>query len=114
MTLHYTATAEDNGKKLFSILRYRLHLSAGLIKRLKHQTLMYVNGTPVYTNHIIAPGNKITLPLPEERADFPPEPGPSSPSTSLPVSSFILPPPEIPVHWRIVCWPILAAARCTR
>lgn len=58
MTLHYTATAEDNGKKLFSILRYRLHLSAGLIKRLKHQTLMYVNGTPVYTNHIIAPGDQ--------------------------------------------------------
>lgn len=76
MTLHYTATAEDSGKKLFSILRYRLHLSAGLIKRVKHQTLMYVNGTPVYTNHIIAPGDKITLPLPEEHADFPPEPGP--------------------------------------
>ena len=63
MTLHYTATAEDSGKKLFSILRYRLHLSTGLIKRLKHQTLMYVNGTPAYTNHIIAPGDKITLPL---------------------------------------------------
>ena len=76
MTLHYTATAEDSGKKLFSILRYRLHLSTGLIKRLKHQTLMCVNGTPVYTNHIIAPGDKITLPLPEEHADFPPEPGP--------------------------------------
>ena len=76
MTLHYTATAEDSGKKLFSVLRYRLHLSAGLIKRLKHQTLMYVNGTPVYTNYIIAPGDEITLPLPEEHADFPPEPGP--------------------------------------
>ena len=76
MTLHYTATAEDSGKKLFSILRYRMHLSAGLIKRLKHQTLMYVNGTPVYTNYIISPGDEITLPLPEEHADFPPEPGP--------------------------------------
>ena len=75
MTLHYTAVPEDSGKKLFSILRYRLHLSAGLIKRLKHQTLMYVNGMPVYTNYIISPGDEIALPLPEEHADFPPEPG---------------------------------------
>ena len=52
MTLHYTAVPEDSGKKLFSILRYRLHLSAGLIKRLKHQTLMYVNGMPVYLSLI--------------------------------------------------------------
>lgn len=75
MTLYYTATPEDSGKKLFSILRYRLHLSAGLIKRLKYQTPMCVNGTPVYTNHIISSGDRISLLLPEEHADFPPEPG---------------------------------------
>lgn len=76
MTLHYTATAEDSGKKLFSILRYRLHLSAGLIKRLKHQTLMYVNGTPVYTNYIIAPGDRDHPTATEGTRGFPPEPGP--------------------------------------
>lgn len=76
MTLHYTAAPEDSGRKLFSILRYRLHLSAGLIKRLKHQTQFYVNGSPVFTDYRIASGDEISLPLPEEHADFPPEPGP--------------------------------------
>lgn len=76
MTLHYTAAAEDQGKKLFSILRYRLHVSAGQIKRLKYQTVMLVNGTPVHTDYVISPGDVIALPLPEEHADFPPEPGP--------------------------------------
>lgn len=76
MTLHYTATAEDWGKKLFSILRYRLHVSAGQIKRLKYQTVMLVNGIPVHTDYVVLPGDEIALPLPEEHAEFPPEPGP--------------------------------------
>ena len=76
MTLHYTATAQDRGKKLFSILRYRLHVSAGQIKRLKYQTVMLVNGAPVHTDFVVSPGDVIALPLPEEHADFPPEPGP--------------------------------------
>lgn len=75
MVLRYTAGPEDTGKKLFSILRYRLHISAGQIKRLKHQTRMYVNGSPVYTNYVVSPGDQIVLPLPPEHADFPPEPG---------------------------------------
>lgn len=74
MVLRYTAGPEDTGKKLFSILRYRLHISAGQIKRLKHQTRMYVNGSPVYTNYVVSPGDQIVLPLPPEHADFPPNP----------------------------------------
>lgn len=75
MTLHYTAAPEDAGKTLFSILRYRLRVSAGQIKRLKYQTTMFVNGTPVHTDYRVQPGDVITLPLPEEHAAFPPEPG---------------------------------------
>ena len=70
MTLHYTAAPEDSGRKLFSILRYRLHLSAGLIKRLKHQTQFYVNGSPVFTDYRIASGDEISLPLPEEHREL--------------------------------------------
>ena len=76
MTLHYTAVPEDRGKKLFSILRSRLHVSAGQIKRLKYQTVMLVNGQPVHTDFMISPGDEIALPLPPEHASFPPEPGP--------------------------------------
>ena len=75
MTLHYTAVPEDQGKKLFSILRNRLHVSAGQIKRLKYQTVMLVNGQPVHTDFVVSPGDEIILPLPPEHAAFPPEPG---------------------------------------
>lgn len=76
MTLHYTAGPQDAGKKLFSVLHYRLRISTGQIKRLKYQTSMLVNGRPVHTNYLVSPGDRIDLPLPEEHADFPPEPGP--------------------------------------
>ncbi len=76
MTLHYTAGAQDGGKKLFFLLHDRLRISTGQIKRLKYQTTMLVNSQPVHTNYVIAPGDEIELPLPEEQADFPPEPGP--------------------------------------
>ena len=75
MTLHYFVTKEDDGKRLFSILRYRMHISAGMIKRMKFQTVMYVNGSPVHTDYLVRLGDAITLPLPQESADFPPEPG---------------------------------------
>ena len=50
MTLNYTAGPMDAGKTLFSVLRYRLNISAGQIKRLKYQTCMLVNGIPVHTD----------------------------------------------------------------
>lgn len=76
MTLHYIVQQEDGGKKLFSILRYRMRLSAGYIKRVKYLTKFFVNGEAVYADHRVSPGDEIMLTLPEEHADFPPEPGP--------------------------------------
>lgn len=76
MILRHIVTEEEAGKKLFSLLHYRMKLSTALIKRLKYQTTMYVNDQPVYTDYIVKPGDRISLPLPEEHADFPPEPGP--------------------------------------
>ena len=75
MILRYTADAGDAGKTLFTILRYRLHMSAGLIRRCKFQTVMYVNDVPVHTDHRLRIGDRICLPLPEEHAEFPPEHG---------------------------------------
>ena len=75
MTLHYIAQPEDAGRKLFSVLHYRLHIATGQIKRLKYQTQMLVNGQPVHTNYVLSPGDRIDLPLPEKHASFPPEPG---------------------------------------
>lgn len=76
MILRYRVGPQEAGKKLFSVLRYQMRLSAGLIKRLKYQTTMYVDGVPVHTDYVLSPGQEITLPLPAEHAAFPPEPGP--------------------------------------
>lgn len=75
MTLNYTVEPQDQGKKLFSILRYRMELSSGYIKRVKHLTQFFVNGTPVYTDYRVSPEDHIQVTLPPEQADFPPEPG---------------------------------------
>lgn len=75
MTLSYTVLPEDAGKKLFSILRYRMHMSSGYIKRVKHLTRFFVNENAEYTNYIVSAGDRISVTLPEEQADFPPEPG---------------------------------------
>ena len=57
------------------MLRYRLRISAGQIKRLKYQTVMLVDGTPVHTDYRVRTGETVSLTLPEEHATFPPEPG---------------------------------------
>lgn len=75
MTLRYTVSPEDTGKTLFSILHYRMRVSTGQIKRLKYQTVMLVNGQPVHTDYRVSADDVVELPLPEEHADFPPEPG---------------------------------------
>ena len=75
MTLTYQAGPQDAGKQLFSVLRYRLRISAGQIKRLKYQTVMLVDGKPVHTDYILSPGQTVSLTLPPEQASFPPEPG---------------------------------------
>ena len=75
MTLHYTVGPDDVNRTLFSVLRYRLNISAGQIKRLKFQTCMLVNGSPVHTDYRVSLDDIIELPLPEEHASFPAEPG---------------------------------------
>lgn len=75
MILKHTVTAEDAGRKLFSVLHYRMKLSTGLIKRLKYLTIIQVNGQQAFTNYIVKEGDEILLPLPPETAEFPPEEG---------------------------------------
>ena len=75
MTLHYICDSADTGRTLFTVLRYRLHMSAGMIRRCKFQTIMYVNDEPAHTDLRLKAGDRIELPLPAEQADFPPEPG---------------------------------------
>ena len=56
MILTHTAQRET---RLLSILRRELGMSSGLASRLKYCGAYTVNGEPVFTNHIVHPGDEI-------------------------------------------------------
>ena len=72
MELRHTAQREG---KLLSFLRRELRLSGGLCKRLKYEHAFAVNGTAVYTDFMVHPGDVITVRLSEEPPEYPAEEG---------------------------------------
>ena len=75
MELRCTAQREC---RLLGILRRELQLSSGLIKRLKWQNALFVNGEPARTDRLIVPGDAVTVLLDEQQEGFPAEPLPLS------------------------------------
>ena len=73
MELRHIAAREG---RLSSILREDMKMSAGLMNRMKWQELLFVNGQPVHTDHIVKPGDVVTVPLEEPAPEYPPETGP--------------------------------------
>ena len=61
--------------RLSSFLKEELHMSTGLMNRLKWQDKLFVNETPVHTDHTVMPGDIITVPLEEEKPDYPAQDG---------------------------------------
>lgn len=72
MELRHIAAREG---KLLSFLRRELRLSSGLCKRLKYDHAFAVNGTAVYTDFPVHPGDLITVQLAEEPPEYPAEQG---------------------------------------
>lgn len=72
MQLTHTATRAG---RLSSFLRGELQMSAGLMNKLKWGDAIRVNGTPQHTNFPVAPGDVITVQLPDVTADYPAELG---------------------------------------
>ena len=66
--------AQRSGK-LLTFLRRELELSSSLVKRLKWQQALLVNGAVVKTDHFVQPGDEITVRLDEEIPEFPPQDG---------------------------------------
>lgn len=64
--------------RLLSLLRRELGLSTSLIRRLKYQNALFVNGAAAHTDHPVAPGDEILVRLEEGAPDFPSEDGPLS------------------------------------
>ncbi len=72
MELRYTATRDG---RLSSLLREDMHISTGLMNRLKWQDKLFVNGVSRHTDHPVRAGDVITLPLEEPEADYPAQDG---------------------------------------
>ena len=62
MILSHLCTREA---PLLSIIRRELALSSGLVKRLKWQDALLLNGVPVHTNARVRPGDRVTVDLSE-------------------------------------------------
>lgn len=61
---------------LSSFLKGELHMSTGLINKLKWGDSIRVNGSPQRTNYPVKPGDWITVTMEEESPEYPAEDGP--------------------------------------
>ena len=61
MILRYTITDADEGKTAEAIMRQRLHISASLIKRVKHAAGITVFGEVVFSNYTLKKGEVLTV-----------------------------------------------------
>ena len=73
MELSHTAIRSG---RLSSFLKGELHMSTGLMNKLKWGDSIRVNGIPQRTNYPVAPGDVITVRLDEETPEYPAEDGP--------------------------------------
>ena len=66
MTMVLHCTAQRTGK-LLSFLRRELHMSSGLVSRLKFLNSFFVDGEPAHTDRKIRPGQEISVVIEESR-----------------------------------------------
>ncbi|MBR4863296.1 MAG: RluA family pseudouridine synthase [Oscillospiraceae bacterium] len=72
--MELTHTAARPGR-LSTFLKNELHMSSGLINRLKWQDKIFVNGIPRHNDWQVSAGDVITVPLDEPTPDYPAEEG---------------------------------------
>jgi 23S rRNA pseudouridine1911/1915/1917 synthase len=60
MIVEYKVPEEGRGKTVLTVLKRELELSASLIRRLKREQGIIVNGKPVFTNYVLSPGETVS------------------------------------------------------
>ena len=73
--MELTHAAVRSGR-LSSFLKDELHMSSGLINRLKWQNRILVNGRPEHNDYAVQPGDVITALLDDPQPEYPAEDGP--------------------------------------
>ena len=71
MTLEHTT---ERRARLDAVLHTDMGISAGLIRRLKWQNALFVNGEPAHTDRIVLPGDAVLVCIEESAEGFEPEP----------------------------------------
>ena len=61
MILRYDVKETDNGRKVNSIMRRELCISAALTRRLKQVSAIFLNGQLVFTDRVVSPGDTVTI-----------------------------------------------------
>jgi 23S rRNA pseudouridine1911/1915/1917 synthase len=61
MILKYIVKESDAGRKIYSIMRRELCISAALTRRLKQVNGIFLNEERVFTNHTVLPGETIAI-----------------------------------------------------
>ena len=69
----HTVTSEDDGMEVRQITRQYFDFSARLRNRIKRQKLTMKNGEPAEGWHKVREGDVISITLPDEHSNFPPE-----------------------------------------
>lgn len=73
--MELTHTAVRKGR-LSSFLKDELHMSSGLINRLKWQNRILVNGKSEHNDYVVQPGDVITVLLDDPQPEYPAQDGP--------------------------------------
>ncbi len=69
MILKYTAKETDSGEKVLTILKRRLFCSGTLVKRLKSNNTIYLNGQPTFSNVQVKVGDEVSVVILEHRTN---------------------------------------------
>lgn len=69
----YIITKEDKGVPVKGLLRHKFSFSSRLLSKIKFQNLVFLNGEPTAGWVIPSHGDVLSVTLPEEKSDFPPE-----------------------------------------
>ncbi len=69
MILKYTATETDSDEKVLTILKRRLFCSGTLVKRLKSNNTIYLNGQPTFSYVQVKAGDVVSVKILEHRTN---------------------------------------------
>ena len=77
MVIRHTVSDEESGRKVLSLLRRTLSLSATMVRRLKQADAIALNGVSVYTDRTVSAGDVLSadLSVAESECDLVPEEG---------------------------------------